>query len=137
MFRTTPLPIIRNFSLYTQQLYMSYRFTDSLQAVHIPLLCIQCKTPDDVHRNCPKHVAFYSKNKFEKLVRLVGFIIRNRFDVLDKKILQISTTFSFYIFKWLRFLQSYSTVQLVSQLQETNIVIVLHVNIISYSIFKV
>ena len=27
-------------------------------------------------RNCPKHVEFYSKNKFEKLVQLVGFIIR-------------------------------------------------------------
>jgi len=27
-------------------------------------------------RNCPKHVEFYSKNKFEKLVLLVGFIIR-------------------------------------------------------------
>jgi len=25
--------------------------------------------------NCPKHVEFYSKNKFEKLVHLVGFII--------------------------------------------------------------
>jgi hypothetical protein len=25
---------------------------------------------------CPKHVEFYSKNKFEKLVHLVGFIIR-------------------------------------------------------------
>ena len=27
-------------------------------------------------KNCSKHVEFYSKNKFEKLVRLVGFIIR-------------------------------------------------------------
>ena len=27
-------------------------------------------------RNCPKHVEFYSKNKCEKLVHLVGFIIR-------------------------------------------------------------
>ena len=27
-------------------------------------------------RNCPKHVDFYSKNKFEKLVYLVGFIIK-------------------------------------------------------------
>ena len=27
-------------------------------------------------RNCPKHVEFYSKNKFEELVHLVGFIIR-------------------------------------------------------------
>jgi len=35
------------------------------------------KTPDDGQRNCPKHVEFYSKNKFEKLVHLVGFIIRN------------------------------------------------------------
>ena len=30
------------------------------------------KTPDDGQRNCPKHVEFYSKNKFEKLVHLVG-----------------------------------------------------------------
>jgi len=53
MFRTVPLSIIRSFSLYTQQ-----------------------KTPADGQRNCPKHVEFYSKNKFEKLVHLVGFIIR-------------------------------------------------------------
>jgi len=40
------------------------------------LLCVQRKTPDDGQRNCPKYVEFYSKNKFEKLVRLVGFIVR-------------------------------------------------------------
>jgi len=34
------------------------------------------KTPDDGQRNCPKDVEFYSKNKFEKLVYLVSFIIR-------------------------------------------------------------
>ena len=34
------------------------------------------KTPDDAQRNCPKHVEFHSKNNFEKLVHLVGFIIR-------------------------------------------------------------
>ena len=33
-------------------------------------------TPDDGQRNCLKHVEFYSKNKFQKLVHLVGFIIR-------------------------------------------------------------
>jgi len=33
-------------------------------------------TPDDGQRNCPKHVEFYSKSKLEKLVHLVGFIIR-------------------------------------------------------------
>jgi len=42
----------------------------------IPLLCVQWKTPDDGQRNCLKHVEFHSKNKFEKLVHLVGFIVR-------------------------------------------------------------
>jgi len=35
------------------------------------------KNPDDRQRNCPKHVEFPSKNKFEKLVHLVGFIVGN------------------------------------------------------------
>jgi len=34
------------------------------------------KTPDDGQRNCLKHVAFSSQNKFEKLVHLIGFIVR-------------------------------------------------------------
>jgi len=88
MFRKVPLSIIRSFSLYTQQWYMLYSFADNLRAgsgrpdpirklsAHIPLLCVQWKTPDEGQRNCPKHVEFYSKNKFEKLVHLVGFIIR-------------------------------------------------------------
>jgi hypothetical protein len=40
------------------------------------LQCVKCWTPDDGQKTCPKHVEFYSKNKFEKLVHLVGFIIR-------------------------------------------------------------
>jgi hypothetical protein len=44
---------------------------------HIPLLRIQWKTHYNVQRNCPKDVDFHSKNKFEKLVHLVSFIIRN------------------------------------------------------------
>ena len=32
------------------------------------------KKSDDGQRNCPKHVEFYSKNKFEKLLH--KFIIR-------------------------------------------------------------
>ena len=40
------------------------------------LLCIQYYTPDDGQKNCPKPVEFYSKSEFEKLVHLVGFIIR-------------------------------------------------------------
>jgi len=86
IFQTVLLSIIRSFSLYTQQCYTSQRFADSLRAVpqavskplwHIPLLCVQRKTPDGGQRNCPKHVEFHSKNKFEKLVNLVGFVIRH------------------------------------------------------------
>jgi len=32
--------------------------------------------------NCPKHVELYSKDKFEKLVHLFGFIIRTYFTSL-------------------------------------------------------
>ena len=42
-------------------------------------------TPDDGQRNCPKHVEFYSKNKFEKLVHLFGFIIRIYHDALSSE----------------------------------------------------
>jgi len=41
-----------------------------------PVAVCTVKTPDDGQMNCPKHVEFYSKNKFEELVHLVGFIIR-------------------------------------------------------------
>ena len=88
MFRTVPPSIIMSLALYTQQWCTSYRFADSLRSGsgrqmsanlydHIPLVCVCSeKTPDDGQRNCPKHVEFYSKTKFEKLVHLVGFIVR-------------------------------------------------------------
>ena len=84
MFRTVPVSIIRSLPLYTQQWYTACHtglLTACEQAVnkpvwHIPLLCVQWKTPDDGQSICPKHVEFYSKNKLEKLVHLVGFIIR-------------------------------------------------------------
>jgi hypothetical protein len=96
MFRTVPLSIISSYSLYIQQWYMSYRFVDSFRAgsgcncssILILLLLESClydiyhcwvyseKPPDDGQRNCPKHVEFHFQNKFEKLVHLVGFIIR-------------------------------------------------------------
>jgi hypothetical protein len=40
------------------------------------LLCIQYYNPDDGQKTSPKHEEFYSKNKFGKLVHLVGFNIR-------------------------------------------------------------
>jgi len=90
MFRTVPVSVIRSFSLYTQQWYMSYSLRAGSGRNSVLILVASCqqtcmtytiavcqwKTPDDGQRNCPKHVEFYSKNKFEKLVHLVGFIIR-------------------------------------------------------------
>jgi len=37
----------------------------------------------DGQRNCPKHVEFYSKNKLEKLVHLVGFVIRMGLNIVQ------------------------------------------------------
>jgi len=39
-------------------------------------VCTVKKIPDDGQRSYPKHVEYYYKNKFEKLVHLVGFIVR-------------------------------------------------------------
>ena len=47
------------------------------------------QTPDDGQMNCPKHVDFYSTNKWEKLVHLVGFIIRINHDALSPKLLYL------------------------------------------------
>jgi hypothetical protein len=55
---------------------MIHKFADSLRVGSGRNWSVQWKTPDDRQRNCPEHVEFYSKNKFEKLVHLVGFIIR-------------------------------------------------------------
>jgi hypothetical protein len=97
MFRTVPLSIIRSFTLYTQQWYMSYRSASRIrmelvpswswsQAIcksvwHIPLLYVQWKTPDDGQRNCLKHVEFHS-NKLKKLMHLFGFIIQ-KFSIMS------------------------------------------------------
>jgi len=97
MFRTFPLSVIRSVSLYTQQWYMSHRFADSLRSAGsgrncssvLILLIASCMTYTiavcTVKRNCPKHVDFYSKNKFEKLVHLVGFIVRLEMQLLWMK----------------------------------------------------
>jgi len=102
MFRTVPLSIIRSFSLYTQKWYMSYRFADSLRT---GLGWFRPDpAPDDGQRNCPKHVEFYSKNKFEKLVHLVGFIIRIYLCVLlfysKNKFEKLMLLLGFFIRNW-------------------------------------
>ena len=63
--------VLDSSSLHHQEVFTVH----TAKRTGIPFLCVQWKTPDDGQRNCPKHVEFYSKNKFEKLVHLVGFII--------------------------------------------------------------
>jgi hypothetical protein len=41
---------------------------------------------DSLRANYPKHVEFHSKNKFEKLVYLVGFIIRKRRGIVPRRL---------------------------------------------------
>jgi hypothetical protein len=70
MFRTVSLSVISSLTLYTQQ---------QVYVIHVLLqtcCCVYSDDSDDGQRNCPKHVEFYSKHKFEKLVHPVGFIIR-------------------------------------------------------------
>ena len=76
MFRTVSLSIIRSHTV------IHTGFADCLLASsqqnlydRYVLLCIQCWAPDDGQRDCPKHVEFHSKNTFEKLVHLIGFVI--------------------------------------------------------------
>jgi hypothetical protein len=93
MFRTVPLCIISSFSLYIQQWYMSYRFIGSLLAGsgwNILILLASCLQTCMTYTNavCTVNNSWWwteelsetcrvsSENKFEKLVDLVGFIIR-------------------------------------------------------------
>ena len=93
MFRTVPLSITRSFffTVHTALVYViqvclqlasrilsdpARKLSAYLYDIYHCCVYSEKKTPDDGQRNCPKHVEFYSKHKFEKLVQLVGFIIR-------------------------------------------------------------
>ena len=62
MFRTVPLSIVRSFSLYTQQWYMSYSFADSRQLYDVYHCCV------------------YS----EKLLMMDGGTVRNLYSFIPK-----------------------------------------------------
>jgi len=67
------------FTVHTAMIYViqvCWHQAVSKPVWHTPLLCVQWKNPYDGQGNWTKHVEFYSKTKFEKLVHLVGFIIR-------------------------------------------------------------
>ena len=56
-------------------------------AWHIPVPNVQWKTPDDGQRNCLKHVEFFDKNKFGKLVHLL-VLLKRSFIVLHSLYIQ-------------------------------------------------
>jgi hypothetical protein len=123
IFRTVPLPIIRSFSLYTQQWYMSHRFADSLQAgsgCSILILLASCQQTgmtyiiamctvknswwwiEELSETC----RFSFQNKFKKLVHLVGFILRNLYSaqgsLLSVQDRHINHKTFIFVLKWLR-----------------------------------
>ena len=100
MFRTVPLSIIWNFFTVHTAMVMSYKFADSLRAGSGRILLASCQ------QTCTKYtiavctvkkllmmdrgtvrnmLSLYSKNKLEKLVHLIGFIIRIYHDVRSPK----------------------------------------------------
>ena len=80
MFRTVPLSIIGSFfTVHTAEVYVIQVLLTAVSKTcmtYTSAVYTVKKTPGDGQRNCPKHVEFYSKNKFEKLLHLVGFTIR-------------------------------------------------------------
>jgi len=91
MFRTVSLFIIRSFALYTQQAV-------NITCMTYTIAVLQCKTPDDGQRNCPKHVELYSENKFEKLVHLVGFVIRTSCQFLTRSKFKVNFPSHFMLY---------------------------------------
>ena len=83
MFRTVPLSIIRSFfTVHTAMVYVIQVCWQLASRNRTELQFRPDPAPDDGQRNCPKHVEFYSKHKFEKLVHLFDFIIRSTRDAL-------------------------------------------------------
>ena len=79
IFRIKTLHVSDSSSVHHQEFFIVH--TINLYV----LLCVQWRTPDDGQRNCPKHVEFYFKNKFQKLVHLVGFARRMNWNVFRRK----------------------------------------------------
>ena len=68
------------FTVHTAMVYVSK------PVWHIPLLCVQWKTPDDGQRNCPKHAEFHSKIKFWEISAPSWFYYKKYVQEYDIKI---------------------------------------------------
>jgi hypothetical protein len=73
MFRTVPLSFIR---MEHSSILILLASCQQTCMTYTTAVCTVKKTPDDGQRDCTKHAEFYSKNKYEELVHLVGLIIR-------------------------------------------------------------
>jgi hypothetical protein len=83
MFRAVPLSIISSYSLYTQQWYMVYAVPSWSCCCCSKAVCMTYTIAECTVNNCwwwteelPETCRVSFQNKFEKLVHLVGFIIR-------------------------------------------------------------
>ena len=72
MFRAVPLSVIRSFSLYTQQWYVSK------PVWHIPLLCVQWKTAECVAiiRSLHKDTTIQSSSPYHQVGNLPSFTLK-------------------------------------------------------------
>jgi hypothetical protein len=60
---------------------------------HIPSLCVQSKTPDDVERNCLKHVEFHSKIKFWEISASSWFYYKKCMFIVNYVLLHVLMKF--------------------------------------------
>ena len=81
LFQNDTLHVLDGFSVHHQEFKTTYsNQTDNAVCLLANrqqylfdirlLLYVQSRTPDDGRKDCPKHIEFHSKNKFEKLVHL-------------------------------------------------------------------
>ena len=96
MFRTVPLSVIRSFSLYTQQWYMSYRFADSLQTgsgcfILIPLASYQQTFMTHTIAVCTAENSWWWTEELSRTCRVL----------FQEKIWEISASIWFYYKKFI------------------------------------
>jgi len=96
MFRTVPMFVIGNIlTVHTaaceqDQDVPSWSCSQAVSKLvrHIPLLCVEWKTPDDGQRNCQKHVVLFQKTNLRILCISLGFIVRTRVILLYVPVLE-------------------------------------------------
>jgi len=104
MFRTVPLSIIKSFSLYSQQWYMSYRFAGTLRAgsgrncssVLILLASYQLCVYSSQHNDVKHNKTIYS---FIQAVLLCNNIICHRHNIIPLEVICLPHTIPNAIWK--------------------------------------